>query len=146
MFHYTDMSTGKSGLILCQNYFLCNKWRIPLFASVKWLLQVLQMKPICCENTMILTTSNLCTIFCGLWCIYDHKATPSHTLVSGHPPACKSKSPIYEDYYFQGSYNTAYLLIGAQAEILRETEQSGMLITEQSCIQLLPLLFSFYLA
>jgi len=34
------------------------------------------------------------------------------------------------------------ILIGAQAEILRETEQSGMLTTEQSCIQLLPLLFS----
>jgi len=64
------------------------------------------------------------------------KATPSHTLVSGHPPACKSEST--GDYY--------HVLIGAQAEILHETEQSEMLTTEQSCIQLLPVLFYFSLA
>jgi len=33
------------------------------------------------------------------------------------------------------------ILIDTQAEILRGTEQSGMLTTEQSCIQLVPLLF-----
>jgi len=31
---------------------------------------------------------------------------------------------------------TIIILVGAQAEILREIEQSGMLTTEQSCIQL----------
>ena len=28
------------------------------------------------------------------------KATPSHTLVSGHPPACKTGFQVCEDYYY----------------------------------------------
>ena len=32
--------------------------------------------------------------------VRTNKATPSHTLVSGHPPACKISFPVYEDYYY----------------------------------------------
>ena len=35
-----------------------------------------------------------------LICCTTRKATPSHTLVSGHPLACKIWRPVYEDYYY----------------------------------------------
>ena len=35
-----------------------------------------------------------------LICRTTRKTTPNHTLVSGHPLACKIWRPVYEDYYY----------------------------------------------